>query len=199
MHPHELTLIVPASGFSRRFGAQDKLTAKLAGRPLADYAAALGEAVGFQRKIAVLPDNRGLRAQIFMHRGFEIVINPAPDRGQAFSIHCGALAALARAAKRGTLPNFMVLLGDMPLLPKHHIQNLIAQAEEGVTKTAYQGHSQPPAVFAGRAAQAWRQPPVKALGGGTKNLVPLAPPYGDDVDTPEDLARIEKYLQNQMT
>lgn len=207
MQPSDLILIIPASGFSRRFGAQDKLTAQLGGRPLADYAAALGEAIGFSQKIAVVPNEDDPRARIFRRRGFELVINPAPERGQAYSIHCGAVAAFNTGGAEGpeeapeeaseAALGLCILLADMPLLTQAHIRSLIAQAGGGVTKTAYQGHSQPPAIFCGRAAQAWRHTPLNAIADITPKLAALAEPYGDDIDTTEDLLRVEKYLQKQ--
>ena len=188
MAPKDCTLIMPASGFSYRFGSADKLLADFNGRPLADYAARTAEKVGFFEMIAIVPRTDDLLTSIFRERGFKIVENPNPAFGQAHSIQLGArhLAPTSRA--------FCVMLADMPLVTTHHIQALIKSApKDGVIKTKYDGYGQPPAIFAGKSKRIWasteplREPPAIV---GDVEFLPLSFPFGEDIDTPEDLWRL---------
>jgi len=67
---------------------------------------------------------------------------------------------------------------------------------DGVIKTRYAGHMQPPAIFTGRARDAWVMAdgqgdslPSSALTEPERSL-PLAAPYGEDVDTPHALKQL---------
>ena len=191
MTPQDCILIMPASGFSRRFGKADKLTADFRGSPLASYAARAAKAVGFAQMIAVVPSTSGTRADIFKAHGFDLVMNPSPDFGQQYSIGIGV-----RAANTGAKA-FCVMLADMPFVPPQHIIELLAAApSDGVIKTRYAGHMQPPAIFTGRARDAWVMAdgqgdslPSSALTEPERSL-PLAAPYGEDVDTPHALKQL---------
>ena len=191
MTPQDCILIMPASGFSRRFGKADKLTADFGGSPLASYAARAAQAVGFAQMIAVVPSAGGALADIFEAHGFDLVVNPNPTLGQQHSIRIGARAANAGGKA------LCVMLADMPFVPPRHIIELLAAApNDGVIKTHYAGHTQPPAVFTGRARDAWLTadghgdyPPNSALTEQERSL-PLAAPYGEDVDTPDALEQL---------
>jgi len=146
MSPDDCTLIIPASGFSVRFGEHDKLLADFNGSPLAAYAAQRAVDAGFAKMIAVVPKYHYARAQIFASRGFQLVENTAPELGQANSIQLG-FDAIDKPVKA-----VCIMLADMPLVPLFHIHALVTAApENGVIKTLYEGHTQPPAVFTGTA------------------------------------------------
>lgn len=188
MSPSDCILIIPASGFSRRFGEADKLLADFHGRPLADYAAETAAKAGFARMIAVLPPEHAARAQIFKARGCEIVENPSAALGHSHSIHMG-VKAITNIPKA-----ICIMLADMPLVPLAHIHALVGKApQDGVIKTLYEGQTQPPAVFTGRAMHAWLRPDSPALK-ASKASLRLAAPLGDDVDTASDLERLSNLL-----
>lgn len=191
MTPDECILIIPASGFSRRFGEEDKLCVSFKGRPLADYAAQTAASIGFKKMIAVVPLAHAARADIFKARGFDIVQNDSAERGQAYSISLGAQCVSS------PYKALCVMLADMPFVTAAHILELLAAApKDGTIKTQYEDHFQPPAVFTGNAIQSWTQLEKgdglishTAIATQEKSLR-LAPPHGADVDTREDLERL---------
>lgn len=198
INPRDVTLIMPASGLSRRFGEPDKLTAMLSGRAVAAYAARRAASLNFARLIAVVPSIRGALADIFFNAGFELTVNEHAHRGQLSSLAC---AAAYIDAKNYQPANLCIMLADMPLIPRFHIEKLLANAGPRVTKTRYKTHSQPPVIFRGKAARRW----IDAVQSGGKNpaaanaeddqYVDLADPFGDDIDTVDDLMRIQAYLR----
>ncbi len=186
MLPSDLALIIPASGFSKRFGEADKLLADFSGRPLADYAAKTAHQIGFAQMIAVVPPNCSDRADVFKARGFDIVINSSAALGLSHSIQLGEKAV--RVMPKG----ICIMLADMPLVPPAHIHALIEAApDEGVVKTLYEGHVQPPAIFRSKVCGEWRQPDNLTQSQAVNTLA-LAAPFGDDIDTADDLSRLLK-------
>ena len=186
MLPSELALIIPASGFSKRFGEADKLLADFDGRPVADYAAKTARQIGFAQMIAVVPPDCSERAEVFKASGFDIVINSRAALGHIHSIQMGAKAV------KGLPKGICIMLADMPLVPLTHILALIEVApDDGVVKTLYEGHIQPPAVFTGQASGDWRG--LESLTQSQDvNTLTLAAPFGNDIDTAEDLGRLLK-------
>ncbi len=196
MSPSDCALIIPASGFSSRFGVADKLLAHFGGRPLADYAAQTASKIGFAQMIAVVPPNCPRREEVFKARGFKIVRNANAAKGQNYSIKLGVQAI------EGSPKSICIMLADMPLVPKTHVLEMIEAApKDGVIKTEYEGHHQPPAVFTGKACHAWFQ--ADAVNEHLAKLarteqaftLPLSAPFGDDVDTVRDAARLSKYFK----
>jgi len=185
MSTDDCTLIIPASGFSVRFGEHDKLLADFNGSPLAAYAAQRAVDAGFTKMIAVVPKNHHARAQIFASRGFQLVENTAPELGQANSIQLG-FDAIDKPVKA-----VCIMLADMPLVPPSHIHALVTAApENGVIKTLYEGYTQPPAVFTGTALQKWigsGRTGNSSNGLALTEVLQLEAPLGADVDTPKDL------------
>ena len=196
MSPSDCALIIPASGFSRRFDVDDKLLACFGGRPLADYAAQTASQIGFSQMIAVVPPDCPKREEIFKARGFKIVRNASAALGQKHSIKLGVKAI------EGSPKSICIMLADMPLVPKAHVLEMIAAApKDGVIKTEYQGHNQPPAVFTGRACVALLRADTvdEHLADLARTeqafTLPLSAPFGDDVDTVRDAARLSKYFK----
>ena len=187
MLPRDCSLIIPASGVSKRFGTSDKLLANLAGRPLADYAAGTASKIGFKEMIAVIKSKQSELADIFRSRGFEILHNANPELGHRHSIQLGVKSISSQSKA------VCIMLADMPLVPVSHIQALLKDMpRNGILKTSINDHTQPPAVFAGRAMQMWNDdvyPPNRSLK-FPEGRLPLAWPFGEDVDTQDDLKRI---------
>lgn len=188
MKPSDCTLIIPASGLSVRFGGEDKLLADFRGQSLAAHAAQTALDTGFASMIAVVPNRSVVLAQIFAARGFDIVKNPNPEHGQVNSIRLG----ISRCHE--TVQSVCIMLADMPLVPCSHLKALLKAApENGVIKTLYEGHTQPPAVFTGTALRRWVKPNSLIDTPETLNattVLPLETPLGADVDTPADLMRL---------
>lgn len=195
MDARDCSLIIPASGFSKRFGTADKLLAACAGAPLATYAAQAAADIGFAQMIAVVPNRQGARAEIFQALGFQIVENASPELGQHASIACG-MRYVAPTSKA-----VCILLADMPLVSIEHLQKLLELVpDKGVINTIYEGHTQPPVIFTGHAMallQDGKRPDLQEHPDLTVMSHPLNPPFGMDVDTADDLSRAAEFLRQK--
>ncbi len=141
-----IAAILLAAGESRRFGADDKLLASLAGEPLVLQAARRIVELAPGRRIAVCRDDRGALAQLLAAQGFRIVANPHTERGLAQSLACG----IAEAA-RGTEAAAMICLADMPFVSTCHLRNVLARfdpANAPLVASTNGEAAMPPALFA---------------------------------------------------
>ncbi|MCB2226571.1 MAG: putative selenium-dependent hydroxylase accessory protein YqeC [Desulfarculaceae bacterium] len=190
--------IILASGLSTRFGS-DKLTAPLAGRPLAHWAieAALSSSLG-QIVVVTRPELAEGLASAFP--AARVVVNQNAVRGQAGSLRLG-LAAVEPEASHA-----LFLLADQPLITPALIDSFVAAATTGQELAALAGDERlmPPTLFSrehfaalmqahgdqgGRQVLAAHQEEVLAL-------PPNFPLAGMDVDLPRDLGRAELSLQS---
>lgn len=173
--------ILLAAGGSTRFGPEDKLNVQLGGRPLVMHAAATLADIGFGAVVAVCA-----RATTPLFAGFDIVINDAPERGQAHSIQLGVANALER-----DVDAVLIALGDMPFITAAHLRRLLEWDGEMVA-SSLDGQAMPPALFSRRAAC-----DLLMLDGDTgargllRNaiLVPGDAAMLADIDRPSDLPR----------
>ena len=94
--------ILLAAGRSERFGGDDKLMALLDGEPLALHAARRIVELAPGRRIAVCQSADGPLAARLAALGFEIAVNPHPERGLSQSLACGVAAAGANAVYNAT-------------------------------------------------------------------------------------------------
>lgn len=175
----DVTLLIPASGFSARFGHDDKLLAPLAGKALAQHSLDTLSAFPFARRIAVLPDEQAARRAIFERAGFEIIINAAPDKGMKHSVSLGARACVTH--------RLLLCLPDMPRVPQCHIASLLAVSagqQSGVVMSVGE-LAQPPAVIIGPMIE------TLARGGIMRDhitaTVPIAAEFLSDIDTQDEL------------
>lgn len=175
-----------AAGRSRRFGPEDKLSAKLHGRPLLAHAAGALRAARLDRCLAVCaaPEHQASLA------GFEI-LPPDPEGDQAASVRAGARRAGALGARK-----LLVVLGDMPFVSAALMREVVAACDADHPATAHDGRRMlPPACF-----PAAMLPELLALAGdrgagallrarapGAVRLCPAAPGMLLDIDTPEAL------------
>jgi len=183
-----IALVMLASGQSRRFGAADKLMADFRGRPLASHTTSLGRGM---YRYAIVPE-AGARQALYEDAGWQTLINPAPERGQASSL------AMAAEYVAGTDADaLLICLADMPFVTDAHLA-AIQQASVGMDAVMSDTGSAlcPPALFKRSAF-----PALASLTGDTgaktvfKRLhntatVPLSPDAARDVDTPDMLAAL---------
>ncbi len=178
--------LVLAAGAGTRFGARPKLLAELDGRPLLEHAVAAVCAVPqLERVVVVL----GARAEEICRRvelgRAEAVLCPDWERGQSFSLRCGA-RALEGADK------VIVTLGDVPGVGPQLIARFLYQPPR--TRAVYRGRPGHPVVLG--AAELARLDDLRGdvgandlLRGG--NLIECGDlSAGTDVDTPRDLEAI---------
>ncbi len=142
----DIASILLAAGASRRFGTDDKLIAPLAGEPLALHMARRMVELAPGRRIAVCPDVDGALARELAALGFEIVVNPASDRGLSHSLACG-IAAAAEGREMAAL----ICLADMPFVGIGHLRAILARfdtADAPVVASSNGTAAMPPALFA---------------------------------------------------
>lgn len=188
-----ITAIVLAAGLARRMG-RPKLLLPLRGRPIVRWSVE-GVAAHVDEVVVVSgPDDAGLREAL---GGLPVrfTANPTPEAGQGTS-----LAAGVRALGPGTEAT-LIVLGDQPRVPADVVPALLAAWRRGgrpIVAPLYRGVRGTPVLFAAsvfaelarlegdagaRAVVAARPERVE--------LVPLDAPDPGDVDTPEDLARLQ--------
>lgn len=184
MRPRDLACVILASGLSERFGESDKLQSLLCGRPVLDYVLDTALALGFAEIYLVSQDA--------YFPGITSVKNDNPEKGQGHALRLG-LAAM----RAGGYENICILLGDMPLVEVSHIKSLIEQLTETHSVISTLGEQRmPPAAFERNAiSKILAEDSTLGAKSVFKSLdlltLPLTKVQALDVDTPEDLIRIE--------
>jgi CTP:molybdopterin cytidylyltransferase MocA len=180
--PHVAVL---AAGRGTRFGGR-KLEAICAGKPLGRWVLdAVAEAGLGPGTIVTGPEGIGFA------EGWAELVNPQPERGLGSSLAHAAQAALdARASA------LLVLLADMPLVTPAYLRELAAASAPAATRQP-DGHAGVPALLdralLEKAAELGGDRGAGSLLGGATLLdPPLA--MLRDVDTPADLAEVERAL-----
>lgn len=139
-----IAAVLLAAGPSKRFGRNDKLMALLDGEPLALHAARTIAGLAPGRRIAVCERADGPLAGRLAVLGYEVVVNPHPERGMSQSLARGIAAAdTAEAA--------LVCLADMPFVTAAHLGALLARFDASaapVVASARGTTPMPPALFA---------------------------------------------------
>lgn len=181
--PSGTALILLAAGRSTRFGAADKLTAPLLGRPLAMHAVTALASVPFARRIAVV----GSAALDVAAHGYQPVRNDTPETGLSGSIRLGV-----EAARRHGVDAILIALADMPRVTGTHVAALFSLADgpDTIVASGDGMRRSPPALF----GQAWFDRLTRLEGDeGARHLlrdatIAMGPPgLLTDIDRPEDL------------
>jgi molybdenum cofactor cytidylyltransferase len=183
----DIAAVVLAAGNSRRFGAADKLEQGLDGQPLALHIADTLSQLDFRWRVAVCQRLDGSVPEGLIARGFDIVVNPDPSRGQASSLALGA----KRASQRGAA-GMLVALADMPAVTARHLQSLaewFAADPQRIVASVAGSYRGPPAIF---PAALFETLMGLSGDGGARHLIKNASAVeGDeaefrDFDVPED-------------
>ena len=127
-------VVLLAAGQGRRFGG-GKLTVEFRGRPLWEWAAETAESIDFSERVLVI----GPKSSIQSRPTWRLVKNPVAEQGMGTSIAAGvrALTDCDRA---------MIMLADMPLVSRTHLNRLCAL--HGLAFTKYpDGIAGCPAIF----------------------------------------------------
>lgn len=138
--------IMLAAGASNRFESGDKLLADLAGQSVLSRSSnsLVEQAPG--SAVAVVAPNDARRTEILQQAGWDIIINPAANDGQATSITC----AMAHLQAQPNIDQVIILLGDMPCVPSSHISELLEQASMASCSAIMSDNGEnlsPPALF----------------------------------------------------
>jgi CTP:molybdopterin cytidylyltransferase MocA len=203
--PHALIL---AAGEGTRFGGP-KLLALLRGKPLAQYvidAVALARSSGvLAGAVAVVARDDAPLRDLFQCHGIEVVESDHPARGLAHSLRLG-LETLASAGQRPWVEAAMVLLADQPMVRVTTIAALVTTWRQGfstIIRPRYALHPEEPGhpVLLGRPAwplanEAQGDRGIGIILGKRPTLVTLVdvPGANPDIDTPADLAALERTL-----
>ncbi|WP_420383786.1 nucleotidyltransferase family protein [Novosphingobium sp.] len=187
MNPDRVALVLLAAGRGERFGG-GKLAAILAGKPLAHHASDILSAIPFAAHFAVIrPDTPPLP-------GYRTIMLDPPGAPQSRSLALGIAAA--RACKVDAV---LIALADMPLVPRSHFDAMLAQFDGDRLAGLGPDSVMPPALFGARHFAA-----LAGLAGdrGAGSLLRDAPTIALhdeaalDVDTPDDLARAQDWLDS---
>jgi molybdenum cofactor cytidylyltransferase len=185
--------IVLAAGLSRRMG-RPKLLLDLHGKPVIRHTVERVIAAGLEPVLVVVgPEHEALR-QALEGLAVRFVINPAPEAGQASSVSAGITAVPTEATA------VLIALGDQPGLSLDVVARLrhaIEAPGKRVAAPRYADGLGNPVLFAAAVF-----PELLTLSGdrGARSvvekdlarlaIVDVAAPMPEDLDTPEDYARL---------
>ena len=182
-------VILLAAGRGSRFGG-GKLAADLGGVPCVWHVARMLAECRFGTMVAICaPDTPDLT-----QFGFERLPLEPPGAPLSQSITLGVEALAGRGCDA-----MLMALGDMPLVPRSHIQALAAGFDGNRMATRAAGVNMPPALFGVE-----HFPGLMQLAGdkGARDLIADAPAVdldadrALDIDTRENLEKAERFLQN---
>ncbi len=186
MRLDRIALVLLAAGCGQRFGGA-KLAAPLAGKPLARHAADMLRTFDFALHGAVIgPTTPELP-------GYATILLDPPGAPQSRSLALGVAAAVQSGASA-----VLVALADMPLVPRAHIEALIAGFDGDRLASRAPASVMPPVLFGAQHFAA-----LSTLDGdrGAGALLHNAPTLllpgqaALDVDTSEDLALAQALLE----
>ena len=187
----DVVLVLLAAGQSKRFGGKNKLEQEFLGRPLGLHVVTALENMPFKERI-VVTDGCNLD---FISRAFTVVHNPNPATGMGGSVKLGIDCAIAQGATA-----VLIALADMPRVTASHIYHLLDAADgpDAVVASSDGVQPRPPALFGKN-----RFDFLKSLEGdeGARTLVRsgkhvvTTPAELFDVDTPEDLERLQQMVR----
>lgn len=186
-----VTLVLLAAGRSRRFGERDKLEQDLLGRPLGLHIVAALADIPFGARLAV---TSGCSLDFAAH-GYRVIRNDRPERGMASSLGLG----VADAADAGAAA-VLIVLADMPRVTAAQVGRLLDAADtaDAVVASSDGIDAKPPALFG--AARFDRLTGLRGDAGARDLIragrhVVTTPAELIDIDTPEELARLDALLR----
>ncbi|MDE1914772.1 MAG: NTP transferase domain-containing protein [Sphingomonadales bacterium] len=186
-----LALVLLAAGQGRRFGG-GKLAADFRGEPLLFHAARTLSRFDFPAGRFVVAS---ASAPSLSAMGYQTILLEPEGAPLSRSLALGLGAAQASGAQ-----GVMMALGDMPLVPRHHIEALLSHFDGDRIATQVGHHRQPPAILGRR-----HFPALLALQGdkGAGALLHgcpvcvLEPEFAIDIDTLDDLDRAGRLADPQ--
>lgn len=190
LHDSGIALAVLGAGLGTRFGPEDKLAAHLNGQPVAHHLLKTVTDLVWTEKIVVCRDMPDW-VHAYEAEGFTVASLTAATQGLRGSL-------LAASAKVTAGDRLLVCLADMPCVTASHLRHLLAEARNwpGVIASASDGYLGPPAIIPVREIE--QLSPDGDTGArallSSARLVAALPDELVDIDTREDLARLERSL-----
>ena len=115
-----LACLVTAAGSGSRFG-MDKLMLPVSGQPMGVHALNTLHLDNFALRVLVTSKDKGYLMDAAKERGFEVVINPAPERGMSSSVRLGTEHILTT----GEYDGILYAVADQPNLSASTVEKLI--------------------------------------------------------------------------
>lgn len=189
----EVDAVVMASGYSKRFGREDKLLRRIEGVPVIEYLLRALRELPFREVVVV---GRSVEIERMSRKyGYNYIENDRAHLGQSESVKVGV------GATSGS--GIMFFTGDQPLFTGESILKLLLAFEEEdlITRPVSGGAPSSPVIFPER----YREDLMKLTGDtggrevirGTGRIKEVEFPESDefmDIDTEDDLRRVEKIL-----
>jgi molybdenum cofactor cytidylyltransferase len=176
-------VLVLSAGRGSRFGGGDKLSAPLAGAPVAHHILSALRPFAFAQKLLVCRSG-SLWIDAYARDGFAILHNDDAESGMLGSLKIGATSVEDRL-------KLLVCLADMPFVATEHLALLLsaAEARDRIVASMAGVYRGPPAVFP--VDRLLRLPPAGE--GGARSLL-VGASFVDcaadrllDIDTRQDL------------
>jgi len=135
--------ILMASGFSKRFGGQNKLLVPFRGKPLARHTLELAAGMDFQGGIFFIAASDEVAALAADLSAVRVIKNAAPEKGLRESVRLGVEAADAAGAEY-----YLFLPCDQPFLDAGTVQSILnAQAPGRIVEPRRLGSPGNPCLF----------------------------------------------------
>lgn len=131
---HQIAVIVLAGGAGSRFGG-GKLTANLAGKPVLSWVLRKINSTSLYPRVVVSGDNEGVR-ELAESFGFHCVKNDQWATGMSSSLKKG-LSWINSSCAEGKIQGVLIMLGDMPIIQRKTIQQILATLERQNPQVAY--------------------------------------------------------------
>ena len=182
--------ILMASGFSERFGGQNKLLVDFKGKPMARYTLELAAGMRFSGGIFFIASSREVAALAQDFDVVRVIKNTAPEKGLRESVRLGVEAA-------GTEPDYYLFFPcDQPFLDAATVRRVLdARAPGCIVEPRYGGRPGNPCLF----SAAFREELLSLNEGETPRFLKTRHPQAlrgveiinplalEDIDTEEDL------------
>jgi len=177
---------VLAAGRGTRFGG-GKLEAMCAGKRLGRWSLDAIEGAGL-RPGTIVTGPEG----VTFAGSWTVLVNPAPEAGLGSSLALAASGALDAGAR-----SMLVLLADMPLVTAAYLRRLASARAPAATRHPDGRPGVPGLLDRALMERAARLSGDRGAGPLLAGATLLDPPVGmlRDVDTPEDLASVERILR----
>ena len=120
-----LACLLTAAGLSNRFGT-DKLRLPVEGQPMGIHALNVLQAAPFALRVLVTSLDKGYLIEAAEKRGFEVVVNPAPERGMSSSVRLGT----EHIRRMGAYDGILYAVADQPNLRTATVEQLMEAFEE---------------------------------------------------------------------
>ena len=118
-----------ASGYSERFGRQNKLLLPFRGKPLARYTLELAAAMDFSGGVYYIAASDKVAALAAGIPGINVIKNTAPEKGLRESVRLGIEACGLAACPAADY--FIFFPCDMPFLDTFTVQRILDEREPG--------------------------------------------------------------------